>query len=62
MKFFCHEVVSGTQVVKYLIRGEGRIYKGSFFETLKDRVRLEYPNAEFENSDPIPWGQESMIE
>ena len=54
MKFTCHEVTSGTQVVKYLIRGEGRTYKGSFLDTLKDRVRLEYPAAEFEDSDPIP--------
>lgn len=60
MKFTCHEVVSGTQVVKYLIRGEGRTYKGSFLDTLKDRVRLEYPAAEFEDSEQIQWGQESM--
>jgi hypothetical protein len=60
MKFTCHEVVSGSQVVKYLIRGEGRTYKGSFLDTLKDRVRLEYPAAEFEDSESIPWGQESL--
>ncbi len=60
MKFTCHEVVSGSQVVKYVIRGEGRSYKGSFIDTLKDRVRLEYPDAEFEDSHQILWGQESL--
>jgi hypothetical protein len=60
MKFTCHAVVSGSQVVKWVIRGADRSYKGSFLDALKDRVRLEHPGAEFEESTSIQWGQESM--
>ena len=57
MKFTCHPIVDDRgNVIKWVITGCDRVYRGGFLDALKDRVRLEYPNAEFEDSDPIPWG------
>ena len=59
MKFTCSAVVDAQGVtIKWLITGCERVYRGSFLETLKDRVRLEFPAAEFEDGKPIPWGSE----
>jgi hypothetical protein len=59
MKFTCHAIVDaqGT-TLKWLITGCDRVYRGSFLDTLKDRVRLEFPAAEFEDGAGIPWGSE----
>ena len=60
MLFTCHAIVDGTQIVKWVIRGEGRSYKGVFIDALKGRVLLEHPDAKFEDSTDIPWGQEAL--
>ena len=57
MKFTCHRIVDGKgNTIKFLITGCGRVYRGGFLDSLKDRVLLEYPSAEFEDGDPITWG------
>lgn len=59
MKFTCHAIVDAQgATLKWFITGCDRVYRGSFLETLKDRVRLEFPAAEFEEGKPIPWGSE----
>jgi hypothetical protein len=57
MLFICHPVVDDKGCpIKWRIEGGDRRYRGVFLGALKDRVRLEHPDAEFEDGDPIPWG------
>ena len=57
MKFTCHPVVDDKgNAIKWRIEGGDRRYRGVFLDTLKERVRLEYPDAEFEDGSPVPWG------
>jgi len=57
MKFICHPVVDDKgNAIKWRIEGGDRRYRGVFLEALKDRVRLEYPDAEFDEGDPVSWG------
>ena len=60
MKFACHPIVDKGHTIKWLITGCDRVYRGVFLESLKDRVRLEFPSAEFEESKSIPWGQDTQ--
>lgn len=61
MKFTCHAIVDTKgNPIKWFITGCGRVYRGSFLDTLKDRVRLEFPAAEFEEGKPIPWGSDRL--
>lgn len=64
-KFTCHAITDphpyngGT--VGWVIVGEGRFYKNGFLDGAKDRVRLEYPNAEFTESFSVHWGEEQHL-
>lgn len=61
MKFTCHPIIDAQgNTLKWVITGCDRVYRGSFLDTLKDRVRLEFPAAEFEERDPVPWGSERL--
>ena len=56
--FICHPVVDDKgNIIKWHIEGGDRRYRGVFLDALKDRVRLEYPDAEFEEGDSVYWGQ-----
>lgn len=56
MKFKCHAIVDKGHIIKWLILGCDRRYQGGFLGALKDRVRLEFPDAEFEAGEDLPWG------
>lgn len=59
MKFICHSIVDAQgNTLKWLIAGCGRVYRGSLLNTLRGRVQLEFPAAEFEEGESIPWGSE----
>jgi hypothetical protein len=58
MKFICQPIVDKEHTIKWIIIGGERAFRGTLLEPLKDRVRLEFPEAEFEESKGVPWGQE----
>ena len=58
MKFTCHAVTDHGQIMKWVIVGFDRTFRGPFLDALKDRVLFEFPGAEFEEGPDIPWGME----
>jgi hypothetical protein len=64
-KFTCHAISDGHQyngkTIGWCIVGQGRFYKGGWLNTLKDRAKLEFPDAEFEESFGINWGEEQLL-
>jgi len=60
-KFTCHSVMSNKSPISYCIIGEGRFYKGTFLESVKGRVRLEYPMAEFRDSFDVDWSEVPLL-
>jgi hypothetical protein len=61
MRFSCHPVLNQGQVIKYCALGEGRFYKSMSRDSLLNRVRLEFPDAELEDSFSIHWGEENLL-
>lgn len=64
-KFTAHAISDGHtykgNTIAWCIVGQGRFYKGGWLQTLKDRVRLEFADAEFEESFGIGWGEEPLL-
>jgi len=64
-KFTCHAISDGHQyngkTIGWCIVGQGRFYKGGWLNPLKDRAKLEFPDAEFEESFGINWGEEHLL-
>jgi len=60
-KFTCHSVLYNNNPISWCILGEGRFYKGAFLDAVKNRARLEFPSAEFEESFSITWGEEPLL-
>lgn len=60
-KFNCHSVLIDGKPTMYVIRGNGRFYKGGFLDALKGRVQLEYPDAEFEWARDLDWSEVPTI-
>lgn len=64
-KFTCHAISDGHlyngKTIGWCIVGQGRFYKGGWLNVLKDRALLEYPDAEFEESFNIEWGEEPLL-
>jgi hypothetical protein len=65
MKFTCHAISDGRpyngSTIGWCIVGEGRFWKGVFLEAVKGRVSLEFPQAQFEESFGIEWGEEQHL-
>jgi len=64
-KFTCHTISDGHpssgKTIGWCIVGQGRFYKGGFLLPLKNRVRLEFPDAEFEESFGVEWGDVQLL-
>jgi hypothetical protein len=64
-KFTCHAISDGSpgkgKTIGWCIVGQGRFYKGGFLNPLKDRARLEFSDAEFEESFGIEWGDTPLL-
>ena len=64
-KFTCHAISEGHRAsgktIGWCIVGQGRFYKASFLLPLKDRVRMEFADAEFEESFRVEWGEVPLL-
>lgn len=64
-KFTCHAVTDShpynTGVLGWCVVGNGRFFKSSFRSVALDKVKLEFPDAEFEDSFSIEWGEQEHL-
>lgn len=53
--------MSQGHAIAYCAVGNGRFYKSSFKESLLNRIKLEFPDAELEDSFRIPWEEVNLL-